>query len=181
MTFNCSGLNTSEHQLEHFLRLLQNDQTCVPKALLLQECFLPFERMMNIKIPGYRPVTASKDRLLDKPTRSQRGSVILVANNINVQPLKEMTRNNVELIGVKLIGDSEKKYSEPVELWTIYSGPYKTDERIATELVKDLCRKKQYELCLLEISTTTLHQMITKLPVNELRIFWRTCKKKATA
>ena len=55
---------------------------------------------------------------------------------MNVQPLKERTHSKVEMIGVKIIGDNNKKCEVPYELWCVYSGPYVTEDRACKQLLK---------------------------------------------
>ena len=124
LSFNCSGLQTSQEQLTHFIKELYNDLQQNLTALLLQECFMSYDLMMQLKIPGYRPVAASKGIIKRGKPLNRRGCVILVEDSVNVQPLKERTHNKVEMIGVKIIGDNNKKYEVPYELWCVYSGPY---------------------------------------------------------
>ena len=91
---------------------------------------------MNLKIEykakvSYRVVVTTEGVKDTNGTR--RGSVILVDPLINVQPLKERTRGKTELIGVKIVGDSEGTYNDSFELGTAYSGPYSTEITVFTK------------------------------------------------
>ena len=72
--------------------------------------------MLKIKIPGYRPVKESSGKLFMRKNEpmQRRGSVILVADRVNVQPLGEISCADIELIGVKLVGESLKDYRKPL-------------------------------------------------------------------
>ena len=96
--------------------------------------------MLKIKIPGYRPVKASMGKLFmrNNEPMQRRGSVILVADRVNVQPLGELSSADTKLIGVKLVGESLKDYREPLELWTIYRAKEAT---ACTSLIRKLIKK----------------------------------------
>ena len=64
-------------------------------------------------------------------------------SQINFQLLKERTRGKTELIGVKIIGDSERTYDDPFELWTAYSGPYSTEITVFTKMLKKLNKERK--------------------------------------
>ena len=57
--------------------------------------------------------------------RQYRSSAILVERSDNlslqIQPLKKRLENKVELIGVKVIGDTTKTYKKPFEIWSARS------------------------------------------------------------
>ena len=97
---------------------------------------MSYDLMMQLKIPGYRPVAASKGIIKHGKSLNRRGCVILVEDSVNVQPPKERTHSKVEMIGVKIIGDNNKKYEVPYELWCVYSGPYVTEDRACKQLLK---------------------------------------------
>ena len=83
---------------------------------------------------SFKTISGSQTKQIDR-----RGSVILVEESINVLPLKERSHNGVELIGIKLVGDTDNTYTNPFELWTIYSPPYKSQGLACRRLVKKLC------------------------------------------
>ena len=148
LTFNCSGLNTTQDQLVRFLQEVNKNLGITPIALLLQECFMTKDKIMKLKLPGYRPVAASQDIIKDGKPQNSRGSAILVAERINIQPLKEKTTKGVELIGVKLVGDSEKPFKSPIEIWSAYCGPNKKEEAACVKLIKELSKKRQTRILL---------------------------------
>ena len=138
MSFNCTGIKHSLDELEQkVLNPLHQTLGWAPQAILLQECKASKERMMNIKIPGYRPVVSTQNIMVNAGIHQVRGCVILVADHINVQPLPDMSGSpkvteespkleDVELIGVKVTGDALNTYKTPFELWNIYCpGGYK--------------------------------------------------------
>ena len=63
--------------------------------------------MLALKLRGYRTVAATEGTLT-KTNHIRRGCAILVDLFLNVQPLKERTVGDTELIGVKVTGDIEK-------------------------------------------------------------------------
>jgi len=62
---------------------------------------------------------------------------------LNVQPLKERSENGIELIGVKVVGDTDKKYNKPFELWSIYSGPSKKEAQRSSKMIRTLCKERK--------------------------------------
>ena len=152
VTLNCTGIRRTKDQLQHFINTLENTLGSRPRAIVLQECFLKHEELMKLKIPGYRPVAASQGVISRassiKKTSVRRGSVILVDLLLNVQPLKERTRGNTELIGVKVIGDSSGTYDKPFDIWTVYSGPYQKEGEICTRMIRDLIQSRKNRILL---------------------------------
>ena len=96
---------------------------------------------MSLKIPGYSPAIATEGVKETKITRS--GSVILIDPLIKFQLLKERTRGKTELIGVKIVGDSERTYDDPFELWTTYIGPYSPEIIGFTNMLKELNKERK--------------------------------------
>ena len=114
---------------------------------MLQECFLTKKELLEIKIRGYRAVVATE---FLKPTRKKqrRGSVILVDLFLNVQPLKERSEDGIEMIGVKVVGDTEKTYKNPFELWTVYSGPCKGEAHKCSKMLSKLYKERKNRVLL---------------------------------
>jgi len=128
VTFNCTGLNKStKDQLQLFLNEIGDTLGSRPQAIMLQECFLTREELMTIKMRGYRAVVATGGQR-SKSQCQRRGSVILVDMFLNVQVLRERSMQGekgevVELIGIKVIGDADKTFDNPFELWTASVAP----------------------------------------------------------
>jgi len=103
-----------------------------PKAILLQECFLTRDELFAIKLQDYKPVVATapdktKAKVPNNPGKTtliqRRASAIFVDRELHVQPLKERTKTLVELIGVRVVGDTRKTYKDPFDLWSVYCVP----------------------------------------------------------
>ena len=94
--------------------------------------------LQRLKIPGYRPVAVSEDVVQDGKVRNIKGSVILVGDDIQVQELGEKSKNSIELIGVRLIGNGEIELPEPLDLWTIYSPPSKESEQECIKIIQPM-------------------------------------------
>ena len=114
---------------------------------MLQECFLTREELMTIKMRGYRAVVATGGQR-SKSQCQRRGSVILVDMFLNVQVLRERSMQGekgevVELIGIKVIGDADKTFDNPFELWTAYSGPYSKEAKIFAKMLKNLSKERK--------------------------------------
>ena len=62
--------------------------------------------MLNLKFGNYRPVVATEGKKTTQGTR--RGSVILIDPSLNVTPLKNRTVKDIEMIGVKVVGNTQK-------------------------------------------------------------------------
>ena len=103
------------------------------------------EKMLALKIRGYRSVAAT-EATLSKSKSIRRGCVILVDLFLNVQSLKERTENTTELIGIKVIGDAEKTYINPFEVWTLYSGPYRGEAKKSSHMLKKLSKERKTRL-----------------------------------
>jgi len=142
VTFNCTGLKTTKDQLEIFLYEIGETLGSRPQAIMLQECFLTRDELMNIKMRGYRAVVATEGQR-SKSQCQRRGSVILVDMFLNVQALHERSTQGVELIGIKVIGDADKTLDNPFELWTAYSGPYSKEAKIFATMLKKLNKEKK--------------------------------------
>lgn len=130
--------------------LLEEIEVCLgsrPRALLLQECFMTKAEMLALKISGYRPVAATEG-VKSKNKLQRRGSVILVDLFLNIQPLKERTVEGIELIGVKVAGDTTKTFEKPFELWTVYSGPYKEEAIECKKMLTSLCKQRKSRVLL---------------------------------
>ena len=134
-------METTKDQLQIFLDELGDTLGSRPKAIMLQECFLTRNELMKLKIRGYRAVI-STDGQRSKSNSRRRGSVILVDMFVNAQALPERTKQGVELIGIKVIGDADKTYKDPFELWTAYSGPYSKEAQIFASMLKKMSKER---------------------------------------
>jgi hypothetical protein len=155
ISFNCTSIRNSKDQLEKLLEKVGNCLGNRPRAVLLQETFLTKEEMLKLKIRGYRPIVATDQN--DTDNKGRRGSVILVDHFLNVQILKERSvkvkakgkTKKIEMIGVKVLGDTEKTYQNPFELWTVYSGPYTEEEPKLNNLLKTLSKERKNRVLLM--------------------------------
>ena len=130
-------------------RLIDEIGNCLgsrPRAVVLQECFLTKAELLELKIRGYRAIVATEG--MKTPNVHRRGSAIFVDLFLNVQPLKERTVGKGEMIGVKVVGDTEKTFENPFELWTAYSGPYRKEAAICKKMLQSLCKERKSRLLL---------------------------------
>ena len=97
---------------------------------------------MKLKILNYRPAAATEG-MINAAGGIRRGSVILVDPLINYQHLKERTKGHTELIGVRIIGNSETTFDNPFELWTAYIGPYSKESIVFTKMLKKTKERKE--------------------------------------
>ena len=79
---------------------------------------------------------------------NRRGCAIFVDLFLNVVPLKERTVDQVEMVGVKIVGDTEKTFKDSFELWTAYSGPNKKDALKCKQMLLKLCKDRRNRLLL---------------------------------
>jgi len=108
-----------------------------PRVIALQECWMSRDDMMRLKLAEYRPVAASEGTSTSVGT-TRRGSVLLIDKHIVVQPVDERSRGNIELIGIKIVGDSTTTLEHPFDLWSAYCGPYTPEATIFVEMLEDL-------------------------------------------
>ena len=118
-----------------------------PRVLVLQETFLKKEEMLKLKIRGYRVVAATSGAETSNQYQ-RRGCAILVDLFLNVQPLKEITIDKTELLGVKVVCDTEQTYVHPFEHWTAYSGPIRSEAIKSKTILVDLCNNRKSRLIL---------------------------------
>lgn len=119
MTLNCNSLNTTKEQLINFIREITAIRE--PVAILLQETYMDQRQLMQLKIPGYIPLTASSRTARDQ-TRC-RGSVILLSNRATAIPLPERSKSEIELIGIRLKQHDDRTFAKPVDIWSLYCPP----------------------------------------------------------
>ena len=118
---------------------------------MLQECWLTKAQMYAMKISGYRTVAATSPDMIAHKTQGQRqyrSSAILIDLTLNVQTLKERSKGKVELIGIKVIGDTTITYKNPFEIWSVYSGPYVKEAKICSRLIKQLYEQRMTRVLL---------------------------------
>ena len=149
MTFNCTGLKNTLEQLKILVEELNNTASR-PNVIALQECYRDRSFLMKkLKIEGYTPVVASAGM----PTKQgvRRGSVILTDRYLVATPLKERSHlwqtppkseTITELIGIKIIGNSNNTYPQPIELWSAYSGPTRPEAAIFTSILEELAQTR---------------------------------------
>ncbi len=113
-----------------------------PRIIALQECWLNREDLMKLKLANYRPVAASEG-MKTRAGTIRRGSVIIVDTQIVVEPLPERSKKHIELIGVKVIGDSKSRLENPFELWSAYSGPNSQEATTFTSMLDDLVKNSK--------------------------------------
>jgi len=108
---------------------------------LLQESFKTKEELLKLKLARTYRTVAATDGIKTRKTH-RRGCAILIDSNLNVTALKERSKNNVEMIGVKVTGNSNATFKNPFELWTAYSGPYKKDALKCKQILKNLEKER---------------------------------------
>jgi hypothetical protein len=146
VSFNCTGIRTSKDQLQRLLEEIGNCLGSRPRAVVLQECFLTKADILSLKIQGYRAIVATEG--METKNGHRRGSAIFVDLFLNVQPLKERTVGKVEMVGVRIAGDTEKTFKNPFELWTAYSGPWKKEALVCKKMLVSLCKERNSRLLL---------------------------------
>ena len=62
--------------------------------------------------------------------------------------IEERTIDKTELLGVKVVGDTEQTYVHPFELWTAYSGPIRSEAIKCKKMLVDLCNNRKRRLTL---------------------------------
>ena len=123
LTLNCSGLKTSKEFLIRFIKDIEKIFDKTPAVLLLQEIMIEQKEAQSLSLPNYRPIETTKTSYSEgEKIRIVRGSMILVRKDVNTQHLEDRSENQVEIIGIKVIGDNEIKYLSPIEIWSVYSG-----------------------------------------------------------
>ena len=85
-------------------------------AIRLQECKKEKDDLLNIKFMDYKPVVATHH--VDKAEQLTKGSVILLQNHLTYLPLEEKTTNNVEFIGINIVGNQGDVFEKPFQLST---------------------------------------------------------------
>ena len=129
LSFNWNSINNAaKAQLERFILDITKIQK--PVAILLQETKHSTNKMINIKIKGYRIIKTTSTS-----QENNRGSMILVSNECNAIPLGDRSESNVELIGIEIYGNNKTAYKKPLEVWNLYSGPNLTDSKITSKLL----------------------------------------------
>ena len=102
---------------------------------------------MNLELAEYIPKIATIGQI-DKAGNVRRGCVILVEPETNAMILKNRSVGNVELIGIKIVGNPGQTLSNPFELWTAYCGPYSTESTKFTTMLKKLHNEKTNRILL---------------------------------
>ena len=108
---------------------------------------MPKAKLLKLKLRGYR-VVAATDGFQTTRNVNRRGCAIFVDLFLNVVPLKERTVDQVEMVGVKIVGDTEKTFKDSFELWTAYSGPNKKDALKCKQMLLKLCKDRRNRLLL---------------------------------
>lgn len=142
---------------------------------------LPKEKMLALKLRGYRSVAATEATLSKSQKCTRRGCVILVDLFLNVQPLKERTENKTELIGIKIIGDVEKTYTNPFEVWTLYSGPNHKEAKKCSHMLEKLSKDRKCKLIVAGDFNSNLAPNLKKGSKNNLRVTLEKMEEKGRA
>ena len=141
MSFNCGGLNTAKEQLKILLQDLPNEK--MPIVILIQETKLSEEEMLTMKVPDYRPITATKTKKsISKISGKETiygGSMVLVNNKISAEilTLQHKIESNVEIIGIEIRGDDQGDYTKPSEIWSVYCPPYEANWREMKKILEN--------------------------------------------
>ena len=112
---------------------------------MLQECFLDFNELQDIQLMNYRTVARSKPIKVKMKSKeiNRRGSVILAHETLNVQTLKDRSKNQIELIGIRAVGESGRPaYKNPFEIWTIYCPPQSEIQEPCSLMIEELCKER---------------------------------------
>ena len=113
---------------------------------MLQECMLTKKQISVTKIQGYRMAVATEPK--QKKTRQFRTSAILVHDSVNFQVLNDRSKDGIELIGVKVLGNTNITYKKPFELWSAYCGPYNKEAITFSKMLEELHEEREARILL---------------------------------
>ena len=113
-----------------------------PALILLQETKASKEEMDNVVISGYRVINTTIPN-----AKQQWGSMILIAENYNAEPLntKQEQKENVEIIGVRISGNTKTTWKQPIQIWNLYSPPHKEASLVSLQIIKKLIAQARQE------------------------------------
>ena len=144
VSLNCNSLN--DETLTELCRFLKEiAQARKPALILLQETKLSTKDMWKVEIVGYRVIKTSVQPM--NVPRHYRGSMILVSEEHNADELNTYGNEseNVELIGVKLLGTTSRTWKQEVHVWNLYNPPYSASSSVTLNCIKSLVENRGEE------------------------------------
>ena len=98
--------------------------------------------MDNVIISVYRVINTTIPNV-----KQQWGSMILIADNYNAEPLntKLEQKENVEIISVRISGNTKTTWKKQIQIWNPYSPPHKKASLVSLQIIKKLIAQARQE------------------------------------
>ena len=150
LSFNCRGLRGDQHSTKLSLLkkfIYEMARIKKPLVVMIQETNMTKEEMSRINVPGYRPIISTNTQdSLDKSGKKigkKLGSVILASDEVVATQLGDKSKGKgVELIGIRIQGNSKVKLKKPIDIWSFYCSPKKIAKNKVVQPLQEIILDK---------------------------------------